>query len=111
MKFTVHARPNFVRRDTEIVILAEGPGYEAIVTKLEFYKLELGQIPPFEGGWIIDNGVGKQADFLQAMLDGAWEAGLRPTGYSNVSEAMRASDKHLQDMRAIAFHKLGVPKP
>lgn len=49
--------------------------------------------------------------FLRACLNAAWEAGMRPDGYHDVRENMKATDKHLQDMRAIAFGKLGVEKP
>lgn len=49
--------------------------------------------------------------FLRAALNCAWEFGLRPDGYHDTRESMKATDAHLQDMRAIAFHKLGAGKP
>jgi hypothetical protein len=50
-------------------------------------------------------------DFLQAALNCAWEMGLRPTGFEHTAETIKATDRHLQDMRAIAFTKLNVEKP
>jgi hypothetical protein len=48
---------------------------------------------------------------LQALLEEAWKLGLRPIGYSEIKEQMKATDAHLQDMRSIVFHKMGAPKP
>jgi len=49
--------------------------------------------------------------FLRAVLNCAWDMGLRPDGYLDTRESMRATNAHLQDMRAIAFHKIGADKP
>ncbi|RUV65834.1 hypothetical protein EOA64_00380 [Mesorhizobium sp. M1A.F.Ca.IN.022.02.1.1] len=49
--------------------------------------------------------------FLRAVLNAAWDAGLRPDGYLDTRESMGATNAHLQDMRAIAFHKIGAIKP
>lgn len=50
-------------------------------------------------------------EFLRACLNTAWDLGLRPDGYMDVRESMKATAAHLQDMRAIAFGKLNVEKP
>jgi hypothetical protein len=50
-------------------------------------------------------------EFLRACMNAAWEIGMRPDGYHDVRENMKATDAHLQDMRALAFGKLGVEKP
>lgn len=49
--------------------------------------------------------------FLQSALNAAWDMGLRPDGYHDVREQMASTVRHLEDMRAITFHKLGVEKP
>lgn len=49
--------------------------------------------------------------FLRAALNCAWDMGLRPDGYLDTRESMKATTAHLQDMRAIAFHKVGAQKP
>lgn len=56
-------------------------------------------------------GAQEAEDFLRAALNCAWDAGLRPDGYLDVRESMKATDAHLHEMRAIAFHKLGADKP
>lgn len=50
-------------------------------------------------------------EFMRAMLNAAWEAGLRPDGFNDTRESMKATIAHLQDMRAIAFHAVQAPKP
>lgn len=50
-------------------------------------------------------------EFLQAALDCAWQMGLRPAGFHHTTETVAAKDRHLEDMRAIAFTKLNVEKP
>lgn len=40
--------------------------------------------------------------FLQAMLDAAWELGLRPEGYENHTNELKAVRYHLEDMRTLA---------
>lgn len=43
-------------------------------------------------------------EFLQAALDAAWKAGLRPTNYRDERPAeISAMDAHLQDMRRLVF--------
>lgn len=49
--------------------------------------------------------------FLQAMLNAAWEAGLRPDGYKDIAGQMQAIREHRDDMRTIAFNKLGIAVP
>lgn len=49
-------------------------------------------------------------DFLQAMLDAAWELGLRPAGYADHKNELAAVRDHLKDMRFLALianRKLG----
>ena len=41
-------------------------------------------------------------DFLQAALDVAWEIGLRPDGYQDHTNELKATRYHLEDMRALA---------
>jgi hypothetical protein len=44
----------------------------------------------------------------QQLMDELWRAGVRPAeGDSSVGQ-LGATEKHLADMRAIAFHKLGI---
>lgn len=41
-------------------------------------------------------------DFLQSLMDCGWEAGLRPTGFSDHTNELTAVRYHLEDMRKLA---------
>lgn len=49
-------------------------------------------------------------EFLQAALDAAWDAGLRPAGYLDTRESMKATQAHLEDMRKLTFDLLETAK-
>ena len=44
----------------------------------------------------------------QVLMDDLWAAGLRPTEGAGSAGSLRATEKHLNDMRKIAFKKLGM---
>lgn len=44
----------------------------------------------------------------QKLMDDLWDCGLRPSEGSGSAGAMKKTENHLQDMRMIAFHKLGI---
>lgn len=44
----------------------------------------------------------------QTLMDELWNCGLRPTEGTGSAGALAATQKHLEDMRAIAFHSLNV---
>lgn len=47
---------------------------------------------------------------LQSLMDQLWAAGVRPADVGTAGH-LAATTKHLEDMRAIAFSKMEVPKP
>lgn len=60
--------------------------------------------------------LGSPAFFLndthaQELMDQLWTCGLRPTEGKGSAGSLAATERHLEDMRAIAFNKLGVEKP
>lgn len=44
----------------------------------------------------------------QTLMDELWGCGLRPSEGSGSAGSLAATERHLKDMRAIAFHKLNV---
>ncbi len=44
----------------------------------------------------------------QNLIDALWEAGVRPTNGEGSTGQLAATEKHLLDMRAIAFKRLGM---
>jgi hypothetical protein len=95
-----YARPAVYNEGLEVWI-RRGP--LGVVTNIEVMKVEEGAYsePAFMNGH-------EGAEFLRAALNCAWDAGLRPDGFHDKQETFKAVDAHLQDMRTIAFHKLGI---
>jgi len=46
----------------------------------------------------------------QVLMDDLWHAGIRPTEGTGSAGSLKATENHLQDMRAIVFKKLGMAK-
>lgn len=47
----------------------------------------------------------------QALLDSLLLCGLKPSGELATANCLTATQKHLEDMRCIAFNQLSVEKP
>ncbi|MAC32231.1 MAG: hypothetical protein CME38_01335 [Haliea sp.] len=47
-------------------------------------------------------------DEAQTLMDDLWTAGLRPTEGTGSAGSLQATEKHLSDMRKIAFKQLGM---
>jgi hypothetical protein len=54
------------------------------------------------------DGIPRADELIQKILDAAWNAGFRPSGFSDVKNETAALKEHLTDMRTIAFHQLGI---
>lgn len=54
------------------------------------------------------DGIGKADELIQGIVNKAWEAGFRPVGFADVKNETAAMQRHLDDVRTIAFHKLGI---
>lgn len=46
----------------------------------------------------------------QVLMDSLWDCGIRPTEGAGSAGAMSATQKHLEDMRSIAFNALQLEK-
>lgn len=44
----------------------------------------------------------------QVLMDDLWRAGIRPTEAAGSAGAMRAAERHIQDLRQVAFKVLGI---
>ncbi len=55
-----------------------------------------------------DQSFSLEIEAAQTLMDDLWNAGIRPTEGAGSAGAMLATQKHLADMRTLAFHKLGV---
>lgn len=62
-------------------------------------------------GTVIEPTVEIKDATAQLLMDDLWRAGLRPSEGTGSAGSLRATEKHLEDMRALAFDKLKVDKP
>ena len=58
---------------------------------------------------IVDPTVRISDEEAQTLMDDLWRCGLRPTEGSGSAGAMRAVEKHVADLRKIAFKALDIP--
>lgn len=47
-------------------------------------------------------------EYAQSLMDDLWAAGLRPTEGSGSAGAMRATERHIEDLRFVSFRLLDV---
>lgn len=50
----------------------------------------------------VQDNLGDVTGFLQAAMDEAWRIGLRPAGFADTANELKATRYHLEDMRKIA---------
>jgi len=68
-------------------------------------------IKPIEVFLSHDNKSGIEAkEFCQAVMDAAWQEGMRPTGFTDIKNETTAIKYHLEDMRTLVFKSLNLQK-
>lgn len=65
----------------------------------------------YNPGQIVDPCAYMSMENAQTFMNVMWGLGIRPTAAVGSTGQLQATEKHLQDMRAIAFSKLSVEAP
>lgn len=86
-----------------VAIYMGNPKMGYVVEKVIFKKVEDGLIPT-----IYDAPIQLTLDEAQVLMDDLWNAGLRPTEGTGSAGSLRATERHLDDMRKIASKAVGV---
>lgn len=86
--------------DVEIYIAGTDNEKKVIATGLAFKERSLGEMA--EPCMRINNVT------AQKFMDELWDCGLRPTEGKGSAGSLKATEKHLEDMRKIAFNKLKI---
>lgn len=55
--------------------------------------------------------IGLRMTDAQQLMDELWRAGLRPSEGTGSAGSLAATERHLADMKTIAFHALKIGKP
>ena len=82
------------------LLIAEASGSKRSTGRLTFEALEEDQT--------IEPTTKISLSAAQELMDDLWRAGLRPSEGAGSAGAMRATERHLEDLRKIAGKKLGV---
>lgn len=95
------------REARDVALIFERDGRRSIALPLTMKPLADGEFvtPTFSG-----QGENDGQEFLQAVLDHAWEAGLRPKGFLDTPNQIAALKDHLADLRSIVFKGEVKPK-
>lgn len=101
MQIRATRNPAWLGDGVEIRILNKERG--EYVKSVELAKLQEGsEIPPAACLTL------HQA---QVLIDQLWECGLRPTEGTGSAGALAAIERHLADMKRVAFHALKIQQP
>jgi hypothetical protein len=69
------------------------------------------QFVPVERGAMLVPAIQLVMSEAQLLIDALWQVGLRPTEGTGSAGSLAATEKHLQDMRTIAFGSLMMERP
>jgi hypothetical protein len=70
-------------------------------------KLEMKQCHEHE---VISSFLTIDKSEAQILMDDLWSAGVRPTEGTGSAGSLKATQNHLEDLKKILFHKLGINK-
>lgn len=59
-------------------------------------------------GYPYDPAIRLRIQEAQQLMDELWQCGLRPSEGTGSAGSLRATEKHLADMRTITFNRLGI---
>lgn len=93
----IDAHRSWRHQAIELLIHCESDGARFVAMDPNFTKVQPGQ--ELRPTVRIDN------DAAQELMDRLWECGIRPTAGAGSAGAMAATEKHLADMRRLAFAK------
>ena len=60
-------------------------------------------------GAIVDPFMVMPLETAQLLMDELWDCGLRPSEGTGSAGSLAATERHLKDMKTIAFHALKIP--
>lgn len=64
---------------------------------------------PVSRGAMIERAFALQHEAAQKLMDDLWDTGLRPSEGHGSAGSLAATQKHLADMKQIAYHALKIP--
>lgn len=77
----------------------------SVVEPMTLRKVEENDARPIEPTLTL------HTDDAQQWMDELWRVGIRPTEGAGSVGQLAATQKHLEDMRSVAFNRLGITPP
>lgn len=103
-KFDIRFSPFNDRLSVYSLVRGERSGEGRAIKPAEIEPRDEGLIPE---PWL-DLQYEEGRDLLQGIVDACWTHGIQPSQLADNAAANDAQAKHLEDMRTITFHKLGI---
>jgi hypothetical protein len=106
MKYRVHTEYSISTNGQSMAIIQETlGGHRAFLQPLQFKAFAPNIMVPREEAFAITDDFGDEnvKPFLQAMMNAAWDLGLRPTQAKDQTGELAALRLHLEDMRTLAL--------
>ncbi len=82
-------------------VVRKEPGTIAVVQALVMRSVPEGSLIAQDDGILADHS-DESEDFLRAIMDVAWNVGIRPTGFEDHTNELKATRYHLEDMRLLS---------
>lgn len=98
---SIAAQMNHARELIELYVFADIESVRYCATEVTFEKLEDGSRHPHET-LAINEATAKQ------LMDSLWQAGVRPSDQFGRREGLTAKQAHIDDLRTVLFHTIGV---
>jgi len=89
----------------DFLLIREMNGPRAVCGPLQFVEIPEGGPHPIQPTFSL------AYQEAQELMDALWNVGLRPTQGKSSSGQLEAVERHLADMRTIAFGRLEIAKP
>lgn len=92
-------------RSVALLIGRYDAGVFSVAKPVEFVKTDEND------AYDVEPALSLPMESAQQLMDELWRCGLRPSEGSGSSGSLAATERHLGDMRALAFGKLGIAAP
>lgn len=105
-KTHIAARRALFNNKIELSMVVAGVDDKTNVSLLAAKHVEM---TPVDEGVIVDPFMVLSLETAQLLMDELWNCGLRPSEGTGSAGSLAATERHLKDMKTIAFHALKIP--
>ena len=104
-KTHIAARRALFRNKIELSMVVDRVDDKANVSLLAAKNVEMSHV---DEGAVVDPFMVMSLETAQLLMDELWNCGLRPSEGTGSAGSLAATERHLKDMKTIAFHALKI---